>query len=372
MIVKDEAHVIRRCLASVAPIVDRWVVVDTGSSDGTQDIVRDAMAGLPGRVVERRWIDFAHNRTEALTLARTEADYSLIMDADDELALEPGYRLPVLEADSYSIDIHYGATVYRRPQLVRNALAWRYRGVLHEFLECAEAQTAGHLPIVMKINHEGRRSTDPGTYAKDAAILERALETESDPFLVSRYTFYLAQSYRDCGRHQQALDAYLRRATQGFWQEEIYHSLYQAGRMMEALGRPPDEIVATYERATASCPFRVEAAHAASRLLRHRFRYAEGYAVAKPLIGLPVPTPPAGLFVESWIYEYGLLDEYAVNAFWSGHHRDCLDACLHALARGKVPASDVPRFLANMRFALDELPTPAAKAASASSPPGAV
>jgi glycosyltransferase involved in cell wall biosynthesis len=38
MIVKDEAHVIRRCLGSVRPLIDSWVIVDTGSSDGTQSL----------------------------------------------------------------------------------------------------------------------------------------------------------------------------------------------------------------------------------------------------------------------------------------------------------------------------------------------
>ena len=42
MIVKNEAAVIARCLASVRPLIDSWAIVDTGSSDGTQEIVRDA------------------------------------------------------------------------------------------------------------------------------------------------------------------------------------------------------------------------------------------------------------------------------------------------------------------------------------------
>ena len=85
MIVKNEAKVVRRCLASVRPLLDYWVVVDTGSTDGTQDIVRQAMSGLPGEVVQRPWVDFAHNRSEALSLARQHGTYSLIIDADDEL-----------------------------------------------------------------------------------------------------------------------------------------------------------------------------------------------------------------------------------------------------------------------------------------------
>jgi glycosyltransferase involved in cell wall biosynthesis len=84
MIVKNEAHVIARCLASARPLVDAWCIVDTGSSDGTQDKVRELMAGVPGTLHERPWKNFGHNRSEALELARTEGcDYLLFIDADE-------------------------------------------------------------------------------------------------------------------------------------------------------------------------------------------------------------------------------------------------------------------------------------------------
>ncbi|MFB7569892.1 hypothetical protein [Streptomyces sp. NPDC056165] len=58
VIVKDEAPVIRRGLESVRPLNDTWVIVDTGSADATQDIIRDVCSDLsancmngPGRVV---------------------------------------------------------------------------------------------------------------------------------------------------------------------------------------------------------------------------------------------------------------------------------------------------------------------------------
>ena len=70
MIVKNEAHVIRRCLDSVRPFIDRWVIVDTGSTDGTQEIIRTHMRDLPGELHERPWRDFGTNRSEALALAR--------------------------------------------------------------------------------------------------------------------------------------------------------------------------------------------------------------------------------------------------------------------------------------------------------------
>src|SRR5262245_49942 len=101
MIVRNEAPVIRRCLDSVRPWIDAWCVVDTGSSDGTQALVRQALAGLPGDLVERPWVDFAHNRTEALAAARGRADYVLVIDADETLEPAPGFALPRLTADAY-------------------------------------------------------------------------------------------------------------------------------------------------------------------------------------------------------------------------------------------------------------------------------
>lgn len=90
MIVKNESHVIERCLASVLPVIDTWVIVDTGSTDGTQQKIKDFFdrVGIPGKLYERPWVDFGHNRSELLELARPEADYSLMIDADEILEFE--------------------------------------------------------------------------------------------------------------------------------------------------------------------------------------------------------------------------------------------------------------------------------------------
>src|SRR5829696_5038481 len=99
MIVKDEAPVMARCLASVLPFVDTWVIVDTGSSDGTQAIVRELGGAKPGQLHERPWTSFSHNRNEALELARGKADYTFFIDADETLHRPPSFERPELTAD---------------------------------------------------------------------------------------------------------------------------------------------------------------------------------------------------------------------------------------------------------------------------------
>lgn len=354
MIVKNEAPVIARCLDSVRPLITHWVIVDTGSTDGTQDIIRTCLRDLPGTLHERPWKDFAHNRSEALELARPHGDYSLIIDADDALQVLPAYRPPLLLEDCYTIDIRDGALRYQRKQLVSNRLRWFYRGVLHEFIDTEGPHSTGHLDgLVMHRNHDGARRRDPETYRRDAAILERALKTEQDPFLRTRYTFYLAQSYRDCDEPEKAIRTYRKRAGMGGWQEEVFVSLYQAARLMERQGWQDEQVISAYQAATDAMPSRGEALHAASRFCRLKKLYARGYEIARA--GLQLAPPPGSLFAEPWVYETGLLDEFAVNAYWAGHYAESLDACLKLLESGKLDPGQVPRIAANARFAREKL-----------------
>ena len=70
MIVRDEAHVISRCIKAARPHINSYCIVDTGSTDRTKEIVKELLADIPGDIHDRPWINFGHNRTEALQLAQ--------------------------------------------------------------------------------------------------------------------------------------------------------------------------------------------------------------------------------------------------------------------------------------------------------------
>ena len=353
MIVKNEALVIRRCLDSVLPIIDHWIIVDTGSTDGTQDIIRAHMVKLPGALHDRPWVDFAHNRSESLALARPHSDYSLVIDADDFLEPLDVNTALELSLDCYTMDIIDTPVLYTRKQLVNNRLNWCYRSVLHEYIDCGQEHSVGHLPWRMRRNHDGARRRDAKTYVKDAQILLKALDTEQDPFLRSRYTFYLAQSYRDCQQYEAAITYYLERSQMGGWQEEVFVSLYQVAKLKETLGLPDEEVLVAYEVASKSLSTRIEALHGASRLCRIKGRYAQGYELATRGVGKPYPA--GALFGEPWIYETGLLDELAVNAYWIEKYTESLDACLQILATEKMSGPDLQRVLGNAQYALQKI-----------------
>ena len=88
MIVKNEEDNLPACLASVAGLTDEIIVVDTGSTDRTREIARDAGA----KVFEFPWVDsFAAARNESIRHATGE--WIFWMDADDRLDEENREKL---------------------------------------------------------------------------------------------------------------------------------------------------------------------------------------------------------------------------------------------------------------------------------------
>src|SRR5262245_5768514 len=189
MIVKNEASVIDRCLDSVLPLIDSWVIVDTGSTDGTQDRVRGRLRSKPGELHERPWKNFGENRNEALALARGAADYLFFIDADETLTIPSGYERGDLTEDGYYLTCEYDGTVYGRCALVAARLPWRWKGVVHEFLACDRPFSLRTLdgPRI-HVAHDGARSRDPQTYARDAALLEEVVRADPNS---TRDVFYL-------------------------------------------------------------------------------------------------------------------------------------------------------------------------------------
>ena len=180
MIVKNEAKVIARCLESVKPILDHWVIVDTGSTDGTQAIIRSILKDIPGELHERPWKDFGHNRTEAIELARGKADYLFVIDADDTLVIPPRYVLPqfveggVLRARRGRRDgVLADALLPFGPRLSLRRRPPRGPHVIDHL------RPHGRLEgLVYKRTGGGARSADANKFRKDATVLEEALKHE--------------------------------------------------------------------------------------------------------------------------------------------------------------------------------------------------
>lgn len=343
MIVKNEAHVIRRALDSVRPIIDTWCILDTGSTDGTQDLIREHLKAIPGELHEAPWKGFGASRTEALELARGRADYLLFIDADDELILPKGYRVPPLKADAYYIPHRLEELGFMRLDLVATRCPWRFEGVLHEYIETDMAHSTEVLqgPVILE-RREGARSQDPKKYERDAEVLEQALLEAPDN---ARYMFYLGQSRKDAGQPTEAIEAYRRRIAMGGWEEEVFVSLLRVAQLLEGLDRPESDVLQAYLEAYQQRPLRRESLVGLAAYYRKRQKYHLALLFAER--SLKIPRPGDILFVDEDCYTWRGLDEFAVAASWVGRHRDALQACDRLLTEGFLPHAEVKRVKTN-------------------------
>jgi glycosyltransferase involved in cell wall biosynthesis len=349
MIVKDEAHVIERCLASVKPFIDYWVIVDTGSNDGTPGVITQFMADVPGELYERPWRDFAHNRTEALALARGKADYVFVLDADEVLVIDDTYEKGGLDQDSYLIQVLSGGVAYWRTLLVSNRLAWRYVGVLHEYIDSAEKRTEAELGDVHVLRFtDGARSRDPTTYRRDAVLLQHALIDEPDN---ERYVFYLAQSYRDAGDYEMAIRTYERRVEMGRWDEEVWYSLYQIATLKAALRRELASVVMAYLDAFRYRPTRAEPLYRLAMMYQDTGEHHLANLFLARAIEIPLPADR--LFVERAVYDHLAALEYAVSAYYVGDDAEAIRVNDALLSRPDLPDELRQRVLENRQFSLD-------------------
>jgi glycosyltransferase involved in cell wall biosynthesis len=340
MIVRNEAPVIRRCLESVLAIIDYWVIVDTGSTDGTQEIVAECLRSVPGELIDRPWVDFGYNRTEALGYARGHGRYVLVIDADEVLDVSDQFDKDSLVADAYLVEARYGETAYMRKQILRNDLPWRYEGVLHEHAICEQSQQEEDATgLKVLVRHDGARARDSQTYHRDAILLETALLDQPGN---ARYVFYLAQSYRDAGDFELAVRNYSRRVEMGGWREEIWFSRYQIACLHERMGYPWAVVMEEYLRAFQFEPSRAEPLY---RIGVHCQRQGD-HEVARLFLsrGMHVACPPPRcLFIERAVYEYRLALEYAASCSSSGDHAEAIITCNQLLRGGSLPADEKDR-----------------------------
>lgn len=335
MIVKNEVHVIERCLESVLPLIDYWVIVDTGSTDGTQDAIRNFMKknGVTGELHEHPWKNFGFNRNQALELALGKSEYIFFIDADEYLVYERDFKLPPLVKDRYYITVSHSGTLYGKLQLVKSTLKWNWVGVLHEYLSSQEASSTATLEGITTVyTSEGARSKDPLKYKNDAAILENALLEEPNN---ERYHFYLAQSYRDAKEYEKAIGFYQKRASMGGWDQEVFYSLLQIALIKEELEYPNEEVIENYFQAFTFRPSRAEPLYRIANLYRRIKDFEKGYKVAS--IASIIPYPDDLLFVEGWIYEYGIELEQSACAYWIGNYKECQKLALRILAKPNLP-----------------------------------
>lgn len=271
IITKNEERVIQRCLDCVSFFCDEIVVVDTGSTDKTKEIV----ARHPkARVFDSKnfnkdthFSDFSFSVAKNEAIDKCTGDFVCWWDADDFVDEENAMKIRRVAEESsgnclYSFTIKYGPLTFEHCRMFRNGIGVRFdeSHSVHEYLD------ASGFPIVLRRDveiHHVPGKKDVSSSERNLAIMEKDYYKRGmgDP----RTCFYLGNSYRDCGRYLDAVKLYREYLEKSHWNEERYfarHFMAQCHISMEE-----------YE----------EAKKEAFRACSEDLRFAEAYCVVGDL-----------------------------------------------------------------------------------------
>ena len=334
MIVKNESKVIERCFKSLNKLIELghlqyWVICDTGSTDGTQNIIKNYWKNknINGELHQHEWRNFGHNRTLLMKLAKGHCDYIITLDADEVFIYENEFIIPDLVADMYYIWTRKNTTEYQRLQLVSDKFDWCYKGVCHEYLVHSDdskliPNTSDILKKLWNIPYpDGSRSSDQNKYRRDAFIFETALL--DDPQNI-RYIYYLAQSYRDCQDYDNAIKYYKKRIelVPGCNSEETYYAQFQIAVCKLCKNEPFSAFAIDLLKAFNIRPIRLESAYIFLKYARENNMAYVAFQTFKHILERTNLETNDTSFINAPIYKWQFLHELSLNAISSGFYQD--------------------------------------------------
>jgi len=406
MIVLNETKVLPRLLDSIVAFLDYWVIVDTGSTDGTQDLILKYFTekNVPGELHHIPWKNFGYNRTKAIQATQNKADYTFLVDADFIVNVkDPNFKnvLSKVGADGHLIK-YEGGLDYRQNLLVRTACNWYYKGVTHEFVSAPDGKRMAQYDGVT-ITHKADGGSRSNKFERDIQLLEDGLKEEPDN---GRYLFYLGQSYKDLGgtlknkmeyqkrlivefkkkianpgnltedqiakisdqvtkfEHEnpelekqyimyleKSIPTYYKRARIGGWGEEVYFAYLQIGLAKMRKGDNFWDFMADFLHAYMFRSNRLEALFHLIRYCRLHNMSHLGYHLGKLAEKNKYPTDY--LFIDRGIHEWGFWDELALCSHNVGDYELAYELGKRIIGEKKYPDRDKARIERNFAYFKD-------------------
>ena len=344
-ICKDESHVIGKMLESCKTITDLIVVNDTGSTDGTQDIIRKfgEENNIPTYVFERPFDDFEKSRNHAIQKLKDvvtelgwDADkvHGYWFDCDETLIIDSNFNKNQFVNDLYMINTYIGQMKYTRNTFFKVSKAFRWYGPVHEFIICDDKNITSGLAEGIKVDVKMTGNSWKGNiaakYKSHAFVLEKYIdENRQDP----RWIFYTAQSYHDSASsddNREENEEMLRRSMKYYkerisrldgYAEEVYYSQYRVGTIMRVLEEPWHLTHQELLKAYSLDPVRAESIKTIIDYYMQMGEWNMAYIYtkfAKETFHGKNPYPNRLLFVDEALYVWKLAEAHAAASFYTG------------------------------------------------------
>ena len=232
MIVKNGSKPLKNTLLAIKDYIDHWTILDTGSTDGSQDYIRDILTDIPGNLYEEPFVDFEVSRNRSLELAGTNCEYNIILD--DSYILHGGAKIrEILENntknDAFSIIIKDENSLYESTRITRASKNLRFKYKVHEMIICKNNLLLNDKDIFIiddiDVKHQQRSSIRHG---RDIEIL---LQEHKKYPKDTRIIFYIANTYLSLGKYDDSLLFYKKRIklAKEKNEHEVYMSFYRIG-----------------------------------------------------------------------------------------------------------------------------------------------
>lgn len=248
IIAKNEEESIRRCINSVTGLADEIIVVDTGSTDRTQDVAHS----LGAKVIASKWED-DFSKARNISLEHATGDWVLYLDCDEELCADSrselkkimdfdgpeAYFLQIVNTTAEGVEL-----IVPGLRMFRNRKEYRFTGSIHEQILAAIAQHCDQSRILqsdIRVFHFGYNQklvNIPAKIRRNIRILENISEDKRDGF----YYYNLGTEYLRLGQREEALAQFIKAAPlthpgQGYGPIMIKRSitlLFELGKYLQA------------------------------------------------------------------------------------------------------------------------------------------
>ena len=343
MIVKNESKIITRLLTTVLPIIDTYCICDTGSTDMTKEIIKEFfdMRCIEGKIIEEPFKNFGHNRTVALNAAKEMADYLLFLDADMKLVIDPKFDKSKLTADVYTFAQGSNIFNYFNVRLIKTSLNFRCIGSTHEYYDITGPKKEEQLNTI-KINDIGDGGCKEDKFTRDIRLLEEDLKENPKN---ERTYFYLANSYKNAGNLEKAIEHYIKRIAIGGWIEENWYSRLELGKCYMKIGKEA-EAIKTWLEAYGYHPKRAENLYEIVKHYRIKGQQQLSYTFYKLAKEIPYPSDNV-LFIHKDVYNYLLDYEFSIIAYYIDKNVDMRPLFMKLM---NIDALNMDNLLANYKF----------------------
>lgn len=238
MIVKNAGDSFENILNQNLNIIDRWTILDTGSTDNTIEIINKVLIGKKkGNLYCEPFINFKDSRNRCLELAGKVCKFCIMLD--DTYIVKENLREFLNEvrgdqfSDSFSLFVKSNDNVYNSNRIIKSSTNLRYIHKIHEVISPINNKNViiplknAHI-FDYRSDYMENRTMNRKEY--DLKILFE--EYEEDPS-DSRNLYYIAQTYNIMEKYDLAFEYYIKRIehpTEGFIQEKI-DACFEAARM---------------------------------------------------------------------------------------------------------------------------------------------